>query len=109
MLKDKEFLIETDSQGYLKDSNTWNKSVAVFLAKKENIILNEYHWEIIFFIRDFYLEFGISPKIRMLIRLLYKKYGKKIGNIFYLYSLFPNGPQKQAIKIAGLPRSNICI
>lgn len=109
MLKEKELLIDLDSKGYLKDPKKWDKSVAVFLASKEKIILNKYHWEIIFFIRDFYFNFGISPKIRMLVKSLYIKYGKDIGNSIYLYSLFPKGPQKQAIKIAGLPMSNICI
>lgn len=109
MLEEREFLLSLDSNGYLKDPRKWNKSIAIFLAKKEKIILNKYHWEIIFFIRDFYFKFGISPRIRMLVKSLHVKYGKNIGNSIYLYSLFPKGPQKQAIKISGLPRSNICI
>ncbi|MGP1928457.1 MAG: TusE/DsrC/DsvC family sulfur relay protein [Arsenophonus sp. NC-WZS1-MAG3] len=107
IFKDRE--INTDADGYLKNSQEWCESMVFFLAKQENIILTEQHWEIIYFIREFYLEFNISPSIRMLVKAIIKKYGEDIGNSRYLYHLFPKGPAKQATKFAGLPKPVKCI
>ncbi|MFP3014490.1 MAG: TusE/DsrC/DsvC family sulfur relay protein [Arsenophonus sp.] len=101
--------IKTDSDGYLKNSQEWNESIVYILAKQENIILTDQHWKIIYFIREFYFSFNISPNIRMLVKVIAKKYGNDIGNSRYLYSLFPKGPAKQAIKLAGLPKPIKCI
>ncbi|WGL99322.1 sulfurtransferase TusE [Arsenophonus sp. aPb] len=101
--------IKTDADGYLKNSHEWCESMVSLLAKQENIILTEQHWEIIRFIREFYLEFNTSPSIRMLVKAIAKKYGEDIGNSRYLYRLFPKGPAKQATKLAGLPKPVKCI
>nr|BET44719.1 MAG: sulfurtransferase TusE [Candidatus Aschnera chinzeii] len=101
--------IEFDVYGYLKDRYLWNESIAIFLAKQENIVLTKHHWEIIFFIRKFYFQFNTLPHVRLLVNLIAKKYGKKIGNSNYLYFLFPKGPAQQAIKLAGLPKPVKCI
>ncbi|BGI51182.1 MAG: sulfurtransferase TusE [Arsenophonus endosymbiont of Ceratovacuna japonica] len=101
--------IKTDTDGYLKNSLEWHESMVFLLAKQENIILTKQHWEIIYFIREFYLEFNTSPSMRMLTKVISKKYGKNIGNSFYLYNLFPKGPAKQATKLAGLPKPIKCI
>lgn len=101
--------INTDVDGYLKNSQEWCESMVYLLAKQENITLTEQHWEIIRFIRKFYLEFNTSPSIRMLVKAIAKKYGEDIGNSRYLYRLFPKGPAKQATKLAGLPKPVKCI
>ncbi|HGJ5890323.1 MAG TPA: TusE/DsrC/DsvC family sulfur relay protein [Arsenophonus apicola] len=101
--------IKTDADGYLKNSHEWCESMVYLLAKQENIILTEQHWEIIRFIREFYFEFNTSPSIRMLVKAIAKKYGEDIGNSRYLYGLFPKGPAKQATKLAGLPKPVKCI
>lgn len=79
------------------------------LAELEEIELTEQHWEIIRFVRQFYLEFNTSPAIRMLVKALAQKYGDEKGNSRYLYRLFPKGPAKQATKLAGLPKPVKCI
>ncbi|MGP1959069.1 MAG: TusE/DsrC/DsvC family sulfur relay protein [Arsenophonus sp. NC-CH8-MAG3] len=101
--------INTDADGYLKNTKDWSESIAFLLAKQENIILTEQHLEIIHFVREFYLEFNISPSIRMLVKAIVKKHGEHIGNSRYLYRLFPKGPAKQATKFAGLPKPVKCI
>jgi len=102
-------IIETDAQGYLKNSADWQEGLAPILAEQEGIILSEAHWEVVHFVRDFYLEFNTSPAIRMLVKAMAKKYGEEKGNSRYLYRLFPKGPAKQATKIAGLPKPVKCI
>ncbi|MCW7547373.1 sulfurtransferase TusE [Photorhabdus sp. APURE] len=101
--------IETDAQGYLKNSSDWQEAIALLLAEQEEITLTEQHWEVIHFIREFYKEFNTSPAIRMLVKAIAQKYGEEKGNSRYLYRLFPKGPAKQATKIAGLPKPVKCI
>ncbi|AXW88583.1 sulfur relay protein TusE [Lonsdalea britannica] len=102
-------VIETDAQGYLKNSQDWQEEMAPLLAEQEAIILTEAHWEVLRFVRAFYLEFNTSPAIRMLVKAMAQKYGEEKGNSRYLYRLFPKGPAKQATKIAGLPKPVKCI
>lgn len=101
--------IATDKQGYLLDSNEWSAALAPIIAAQENITLSEPHWEVIHFVRDFYLEYNTSPAIRMLVKAMAKALGEDKGNSIYLYKLFPKGPAKQATKIAGLPKPARCI
>ncbi|MDH1448714.1 TusE/DsrC/DsvC family sulfur relay protein [Aeromonas caviae] len=102
-------LIETDAQGYLRHSEQWSEALALALAEKEGIVLEEPHWEVVRFVRAFYLEFNTSPAIRALVKAMEKQYGPEKGNSRYLYKLFPEGPAKQATKIAGLPKPVKCI
>ena len=101
--------IETDKQGYLLDSNDWCEELAPIIAEQENITLSEQHWEVVHFVRDFYVEYNTSPAIRMLVKVMAQKLGEEKGNSMYLYKLFPKGPAKQATKIAGLPKPARCI
>ncbi|MCX8957437.1 sulfurtransferase TusE [Erwinia psidii] len=101
--------IERDAQGYLKSITDWNETIAPLLAQEEGIVLSEAHWEVVFFVREFYLEFNTSPAVRMLVKAMAKKYGEEKGNSRYLFRLFPKGPAKQATKIAGLPKPVKCL
>ncbi|WP_434086705.1 TusE/DsrC/DsvC family sulfur relay protein [Shewanella mesophila] len=101
--------IEVDPQGYLKKVSDWNEELAVVIAESENIALTPAHWEVIHFVRNFYLEFNTSPAIRVLVKAIGQTLGPDKGNSKYLYTLFPIGPAKQATKIAGLPKPAKCI
>ncbi|WP_010604618.1 TusE/DsrC/DsvC family sulfur relay protein [Pseudoalteromonas maricaloris] len=109
MLEFNNQTIETDKQGYLLDHTQWTKDLAPLLAAEENIELSDAHWEVIEFVRNFYLEYNTSPAIRMLVKAMAKALGEDKGNSIYLYKLFPKGPAKQATKIAGLPKPSKCI
>ncbi|WP_410015866.1 TusE/DsrC/DsvC family sulfur relay protein [Sodalis sp. C49] len=101
--------IATDTQGYLKNSADWHEALAREIALREHIEMTEAHWQVIHFVRDFYLQYNTSPAIRMLVKAMGQKYGEEKGNSRYLYRLFPQGPAKQATKIAGLPKPVNCI
>ncbi len=109
MLNVNNTIIETDPLGYLLDINQWNQDVALAIAEKENLQLTEAHWEVIHFVRDFYKEYKTSPAIRMLVKAMAQKLGEDKGNSRYLQRLFPDGPAKQATKLAGLPKPAKCL
>jgi tRNA 2-thiouridine synthesizing protein E len=101
--------IETDTHGYLKNMKDWTPELAELIAAGEQIALSSAHWEVIHFVRDFYNEYKTSPAIRALVKAMALKLGEDKGNSRYLYRLFPEGPAKQATKIAGLPKPAKCI
>ena len=109
MLEFEGQVIETDAQGYLKNSQEWQEGMAPLLAEEEGIVLTDAHWEVVRFVREFYLEFNTSPAVRMLVKAMAQKYGEEKGNSRYLFRLFPKGPSKQATKIAGLPKPVKCL
>ncbi|RPD96371.1 sulfurtransferase TusE [Candidatus Pantoea deserta] len=101
--------IAVDGEGYLKQSDDWSEALAEQIAENEGIVLSEAHWEVVRFVRAFYLEYNTSPAIRMLVKAMAQKYGEEKGNSRYLFRLFPDGPAKQATKIAGLPKPAKCL
>ncbi|MGO4892836.1 TusE/DsrC/DsvC family sulfur relay protein [Flavobacterium sp. W21_SRS_FM6] len=101
--------IETDKAGYLLRVADWQPALAPELAKQEDIELSEAHWEVVNFVRNFYLEFETSPAMRALVKAMAQTLGSEKGNSRYLFRLFPKGPAKQATKIAGLPKPAKCL
>ncbi|MFV0576601.1 MAG: TusE/DsrC/DsvC family sulfur relay protein [Vibrio sp.] len=101
--------IETDKEGYLLDHTQWQEELVPIIAAEEGIELTEAHWEVIRFVRDFYLEFNTSPAVRMLVKAMEKAHGPEKGSSKYLFTLFRKGPAKQATKLAGLPKPAKCL
>ncbi|OKY24960.1 TusE/DsrC/DsvC family sulfur relay protein [Thalassotalea sp. PP2-459] len=101
--------IDLDEQGYLLNVHDWNESIASQLATKDGVNLSENHWEVIRFVREFYLTYNTSPAIRALTKAMKLEFGEEKANSRYLYRLFPDGPAKQATKYAGLPKPARCI
>jgi tRNA 2-thiouridine synthesizing protein E len=101
--------IEIDGNGYLLDHLQWEKELARVIAQLEGIELTSAHWEVVLFVREFYVEYETSPAIRVLIKSLSNKFGLEIGNSRYVQRLFPKGPARQATKIAGLPKPAKCL
>ncbi len=98
-----------DKHGYLLNLDDWNEQVAETFATLENITLSAAHWEVVHFVRQFYLEFNTSPAIRLLVKAMAQQLGADKGNSKYLFLLFPQGPAKQATRIAGLPKPAKCL
>lgn len=101
--------IEVDEDGYLVNLDDWSEEVANALAASEQIEMTPNHWEVVNFLREYYMEYKIAPMIRILTKEIGKKLGKDKGNTKYLYELYPGGPAKQACKIAGLPKPTGCV
>ena len=101
--------IPLDKHGYLVNLQDWNTAVAQALAVAEQITMTEAHWEVVHFVRQFYVEFQTSPAIRILVKAMAQQLGPEKGNSKYLFMLFPQGPAKQATRIAGLPKPAKCL
>ena len=101
--------VEHDEEGYITTLSDWSKELADVIAETENIDMNEEHWEVVNFLRDYYEEYQIAPAVRVLIKSIKKSMGPEKGNNKYMYELFPYGPAKQACKIAGLPKPTGCV
>lgn len=109
IIKFNEHEIAIDQQGYLLDYKQWSEELAPLLSQQDDIILTEAHWEVIRFVRSFYLTYNTSPAIRALTKAMKAKFGEEKANSRYLYRLFAEGPAKQATKYAGLPKPARCI
>lgn len=101
--------LATTDQGYLVNSADWNEEVAEQLAELNNIKLQPEHWEIIRFIRSYYLQFKHLPNARGFAKAIAKALGEEKANSRYLHALFPQGPLKYACKLAGLPKPPTCL
>jgi len=100
--------LEITDQGFLVKYADWNETVAKQLAGHNQIDLSAEHWEIILFIRGYYLQFKHLPNARVFTKAVAKKLGEEKGNSRYLHKLFPDGPLKYACKLAGLPKPPTC-
>lgn len=96
--------LELNDEGFLANPSEWDQAAAEALARKEEGIevLTEHHWAVVNFIREYYLEKGMAP----MVRLMCKTTGLPLKEI---YQLFPSGPAKGACKVAGLPKPDGCV
>ena len=94
-----------DIEGYIVDPADWSQELARKLASEENLELSEDYWQVLEFMREYWLEHRVAPDVRHVIEFLVcekgcdKKEAKK-----HLFDLFPYGYVKQACKIAGMQR-----
>lgn len=84
------------------DLQEWNRQKGVLLAAKEDLRLTEMHWEVIDFLRGYYLRNGLARSGREVAEALARAFAGQ-GGKKYLYRLFPAGPVAQGSRIAGLP------
>jgi tRNA 2-thiouridine synthesizing protein E len=102
-------IIALDRDGNLSDLQEWSEPVAELLAQAADITLTPAHWQIIHLARNFHQQRGLSPVMRILVKMVEREYGPCKGNSLYLLSLFPDSPAKLVARIAGLPRPVNCI
>ncbi len=101
--------LATTEDGFLIDRAAWNEQAADELARHENIVLTEQHWEIIRFIRTYYGQFKHLPNTRVFIKAIANTLGEDKGNSRYLHRLFPDRPLNYVCKLAGLPKPPTCL
>ena len=96
--------LEIDEDGFIQEPEKWNEAVAEDLAQEESSVspMGPDHWKLVKYIRDYYLQFGVAPPVRMLCK-------KNNFDLKYVYDMFPKGPAAGACKVAGLPKPTGCV
>jgi len=85
--------IEVDEDGFIQQPELWDEDVARDLAQQDGIEeMSEDHWQVVYYIRNYWLKFEIAP----LIRRLCKETEKDIDTI--LRSVFRRVPQMARAK-----------
>ena len=79
----------------------WDEDVARSVAVDEGIELTNEHMQVVQALRDYYCEHGEATG-RVLTDMLETAFTDQ-GGQKYLRCLFPDGPVKQGMRIAGLP------
>lgn len=95
--------IDFDAEGFMVDPTSWDKSVAIALAKEIGIDeLSDQHWQVIQFSRNDFEANGEPPGLRRI---------TKVGGVptKQLYQLFPKVPAKKIAFVAGLKKPTGCI
>ena len=79
--------VEHDEEGYITNLSEWSKELAEIIAKAEEVDMNEEHWEVVNFLRDYYEEYQIAPAVRVLIKEVKKTMGPEKGSNKYMYEV----------------------
>jgi len=93
-----------DIYGFLLDPEDWDEEYAVVRAYEMNIKsgLTDRHWQIIYFLRDFY-------KLNKCVPTIYECCESNEMDVEDIEELFPAGYHRCAVKIAGLPSIGVNI
>jgi len=79
----------------------WDRKKSVYLANKEGISLRDEHWDVIEYLRRYYVEKGLPRFARTTSRAINKQFSMQ-GGSKYLHGLFPGGPVTQGSRISNL-------
>ena len=94
--------VSVDAEGYMTDPSQWNGEIAKELAASLGINeLTQQHWDLLNWLLQQHFD-GVEVNIR-------KVGASGICDIKQFYQLFPNGPLKNASKIAGLKKPTSCL
>ena len=102
-------VLETDARGFLCRLEDWDEEVARAMARADGIELDGDHWEVLYFLKEYYEQYQLAPPVRILTKAIARRLGKDKGSSRFLYRLFPQGPALQACRYAGLPKATGCI
>ena len=86
----------------------WSESKAQQFAAQAGIELSKAHWEVIRYVRDYYLEHGFVRRSRELSSALNERFREQ-GGKKYLYRLFHRGPVLEACRLGGVPLPENCV
>lgn len=101
--------ITLNEEGYLADIEEWDRNVASQLADAEGIDMTAQHWEVVEYLHEYYRRYQIAPMVKILVRMIERRFGPEKATRKYVNELFPLGPAKQACRIAGLPKPTGCV
>jgi TusE/DsrC/DsvC family sulfur relay protein len=91
-----------DTEGYLIEPEQWDEALAEAIARAQGLVLEDDHWFVIRFMREYQAEHRLSPDARHAMKHLEQRHpgqGRK-----RLFELFPYGYVAQACRVAGMKR-----
>jgi tRNA 2-thiouridine synthesizing protein E len=94
--------LEGDDENFLLEPN-FSDEIVPIIAEAEGLKLTDDHWTVIRFMRERYQEDGHTPNFRNMVAMLDEQ-DDSIDWKKKLYELFPKQPNRQAAKVAGLPK-----
>jgi tRNA 2-thiouridine synthesizing protein E len=97
-----------NAEGYLLDSNTWEKNFTIRVAQSLALDLNEKHWIILIALRSFYESYALIPPMRVFLQYLKKNDISLMGSA-EIQLLFPDPFMRHACLLAGLPKPKKCL
>jgi tRNA 2-thiouridine synthesizing protein E len=100
--------IPLDEDGHLVNAGDWSEGLAGHLAALDGLEFAENHWQVIRFIREYYLRYESVPMPKVIIKGLNKQQGAEVYTIKHLYALFPHTPMRRACRYAGVPQPAGC-
>ncbi len=93
--------VATDEEGYVLEAN-YSEAICPVIAEAEGITLTDDHWAVINYLRDQYREHGQTPNYRNMLKEITELMPQQDSKT--LFDLFPGGPAKQGVRVAGLPK-----
>lgn len=94
-----------DHHGNLVEIGEWSRDMARELARREGLTLGDEHFAVLDFLRDYAISHGaIGRDAQHILRALEERFAEQ-GGRRWLYLLFPGGPVRQGMKLAGLPEA----
>lgn len=95
--------------GFLVDHRAWTRELANQLAQLLGLELGSAHWEVLHFLRDYYIRFDHLPNTRQFVAAVRKSLKPELGQSRQLAKLFGESFLKNACRIAGLPKPPGCL
>ncbi len=100
---------ETDHLGFLLDTRLWTQDCCLDIADQQGLSLTDQDMAIIESLRDFYVEYDLSPAMRPLVKHLKTRFGAEVGNSMFLMQRFGESPARMLALLAGLPKPKNCL
>ena len=102
-------ILAVTKEGFLVNSCDWTRDWSKAKALQCGVHLENEHWQLIEFMRNYYLRYQHLPNMRMLVKAIASQFGADKGNSPYLHRLFGESPLKQLCLLAGVPKPPNCL
>ena len=101
--------LQLDQDGHLVDSQLWTPELAQVLAQSLELELSEWHFSILFALREFYQTYGYAPTTRPLIKYLNKTVNSEISNQLLMERFKTGLVARHLTRLSGLPKPPNCL
>lgn len=100
--------MQENTEGYLIDHRDWTQDWAAQKALQKGMILQQFDWQVIAFVRNFYQEYQVMPLTRRLLKFIREHLNADFDSIA-LQERYTDKPLRLIALLAGLPKPVQCI